>query len=198
MTADASGNSADRETLECDVLIVGAGPAGLSCAIRLAELYNRGEQENDSRSATPVPSQTAFNPANIFVLEKASEVGAHCLSGALLDPRALRRLIPDFESQNPPLLSPVTADAVFYPTHWGRFKLPVTPAFLRNRGNYIISLNQFVRWLGRRAEQAGVSLFCGFAGVETLCENGRVVGVRTGDKGVDRNGHLQIQLPTGI
>ncbi|MGH9326734.1 MAG: 4Fe-4S dicluster domain-containing protein [Terriglobia bacterium] len=180
-------SSTDRETLETDVLIVGAGPGGLSCAIRLAALYAKSRIEQESRNSQA--SHPDFNPENIFVLEKAPEVGAHCLSGALLDPRGLRELIPDFESQDPPLQSPVTQDAVFYLTSRRRYKLPITPPFLRNHGNYIVSLNQFVKWLGSRAEQAGVSLFCGFSGMQVLYEGNRVVGVRTGDKGVDRNGH---------
>lgn len=180
------------------MLIVGAGPAGLSCAIRLADLYARRGQGKGGVSSTArgVP-QTALDPENIFVLEKASEVGAHCLSGALLDPTALRELIPNFESQHPPLQSPVTHDTVFYLTSQCRYKLPITPPFLRNRGNYIISLNQFTKWLGGQAEKAGVSLFCGFSGMQVLYENDRVVGVCTGDKGVDRNGRQKSNYQPG-
>lgn len=181
--------SRERETLETDILIVGAGPAGLSCALWLAQLANAHAAE----SGAPGP----LKAENIFVLEKAAEIGAHSLSGALLDPRALRELIPDFESQGAPLETRASADAVFYFTRHKQFKLPITPPFLRNHGNYIVSLNKLVKWLGQRVEQAGVSLFPGFAGMELLFDGGRVVGVRTGDKGVNRQGQPKPNFQPG-
>ncbi|HEV2177525.1 MAG TPA: electron transfer flavoprotein-ubiquinone oxidoreductase [Terriglobia bacterium] len=171
-----------RETLEPDVLIVGAGPAGLACALRLAGLI---EAHNGKGGA---PSGPALSTENIYVLEKANEIGAHCLSGAVLDPRALRELVPDFEAQGAPLESPVTGDSVYYFTPGGQLKTPINPPFLRNHGNYIISLNKLVKWLGEHVEQAGVSLFPGFAGMEVLYDGNRVLGVRTDDKGIDKNG----------
>lgn len=191
-------SSDDRETLETDVLIVGAGPAGLSCAIRLADLCTkRAEKDKGTSGAIPGGNPLALSPGTIFVLEKASEIGAHCLSGALLDPSALRELIPNCESQHPPFRSSVTNDSVFYLTSRRRYKLPITPPFLRNRGNYIVSLNQFAKWLGSRAEKAGVNLVCGFSGVEVLYEGNRVVGVRTGHKGADRNGRRKSNYQPG-
>ena len=175
---------AERETLETGVLIVGAGPAGLSCALRLVQLI---------RGHPAPPLQTD----SIYVLEKASEVGAHCLSGAVLDPRALRELIPDFEAQGAPLDSPVTSDRVFYFTSSGAWKLPLNPPFLRNHGNYVVSLNKLAKWLAQRVEGAGVNIFAGFSGMEVLFEGSRVTGVGTEDKGLDKNGKPKSNFQPG-
>ncbi len=184
-------DSIQRETLEADILIVGAGPAGLSCALRLAELYQTRLLSQGQ------PSSTTLHTENIFVLEKAAEIGAHSLSGAILNPRALRELIPDFKAENAPFECEVKEDAVFYLTRERKFKFPLTPPFLHNHGNYIISLNRFVKWLGQRAERAGVSLFPGFSGMETLYEGDRVVGVRVGDKGINREGERKPNFQPG-
>lgn len=176
-----------RETLETDVLIVGAGPAGLSCALRLSQLI-------ESRKSA---GQSPLSAENVYVLEKADELGAHSLSGAILDPRALRELVPDFESQGAPLETPVTGDSVYYLTRTGKFKAPINPPFFHNHGNYIISLNRFVKWLGERVEHAGVNLFPGFSGEEVLYEGGRVAGVRTDDKGIDKDGRQKSNSQPG-
>jgi electron-transferring-flavoprotein dehydrogenase len=179
-------NGVERETLETGVLIVGAGPGGLSCALRLAELCQASS------------GAAALSPDNIYVLEKAGEIGAHSLSGAVLDPRALRELVPDFQAQGAPLETPVTRDAVYYLTASGAWKLPVTPPFFRNHGNFIVSLNKLTKWLGERVEQQGVNVFAGFAGAELLREGARVVGVRTGDMGVDKDGKRKSNFQPGI
>ncbi|MGH9574168.1 MAG: 4Fe-4S dicluster domain-containing protein [Candidatus Acidiferrales bacterium] len=170
--------SVEHEILEADVLIIGAGPAGLACALHLADLFEQ------HKSAGKSPELSA---ENIYVLEKAREVGAHQLSGAILDPCALRELVPDFE-KSAPLDTPVTGDAAFYLTETGSFKLPITPPPLRNHGNYVISLNKLVKWLGALVEKKGVNLFTQFAGRELLYDGNGIAGVLTEDKGVDKNG----------
>ena len=162
----------ERETLEVDVLIVGGGPAGLAAALRLAQLQ----------------TQDGGEPLSVAVLEKAREAGAHQLSGALLDPSALRDLIPDFEARGCPLESEVHEDNVYYLTRRKKLRLPITPPPLQNHGNYIISLSRFTKWLAEQVEAEGVDVFTGFPGQSVLSDGTRVIGVRTGDKGVGRHG----------
>ena len=163
-----------RELLEADVLIVGAGPAGLACALRLAQ------------RAAAQPG--TLDLENVYVLEKGREVGAHLLSGAILDSRALRELLPAFEAEAP-LDCPVAGDAVYFFTQRRRFRFPITPPFLHNARNHVVSLNRLGKWMGQKVEQAGITIFTETAGVEVLYdEKGAVAGVRSGDKGVDRQG----------
>src|ERR1700683_4898035 len=167
-----------RETLDADVLIVGAGPAGLACALHLANLIEKHTAEGKS-------PQLASE--NIYVLEKGREIGAHQLSGAIMDPRGLRELVPDFE-KSAPLDTPVTGDAAYYLTQSSSWKLPITPPPLANHGNYVVSLNRLVKWLGGLVEKRGVNLFTQFAGASLIYENGGIAGVITEDKGIDKNG----------
>jgi electron-transferring-flavoprotein dehydrogenase len=168
----------ERETLEADVLIVGAGPAGLACALHLSRLI----EQHNAAGRTPQLSSD-----NVYVLEKARELGAHQLSGAIMDPCALRELVPDFE-KSAPLDTPVTGDAVYFFTESREWKLPITPPPFKNHGNYVVSLSKLVKWLGGLVEKAGVNVFTQFAGAALIYEGNRVAGVITGDKGVDKNG----------
>jgi electron-transferring-flavoprotein dehydrogenase len=167
-----------REQLEADVLIVGAGPAGLACALHLANLIKKHIASG---------GKPELSAENIYVLEKGRELGAHQLSGAIMNPKALRELVPDFE-KSAPLDTLVTDSAALIFTGKSSFRMPITPPPFNNAGNYVISLSKLVKWMGGLVEAAGVNVFKEFAGAELIYEGNGVAGVITEDKGVDKNG----------
>jgi electron-transferring-flavoprotein dehydrogenase len=177
----------DHPEMPADVVIVGGGPAGMGCALRLSQLID------DHNARHP---ETQLSKENIYVLEKAREAGQHCLSGALLDPRSMKELLPGFESEAP-LDAQVHKEGVYFLTKQKHYKLPLTPPPLQDHGNYVISINKFVKWLAGKVEEAGITIFTGFAGSELLYDGDRVIGVRTDDKGVDKQNQPKSNFEPG-
>jgi electron-transferring-flavoprotein dehydrogenase len=167
----------EREFLEVDVLAVGGGPAGLAAAYQLRRLNK---------------------DVSVALLEKGKEIGAHIISGAVMDPRGIEELMPDWKEKGAPVENLVDEDHVLFLSKNRKFELPIVPAPLQNHDNYIVSLNKFSRWFGAEVEKSGVDVFAGFAGVDLLIENDAVIGVRTGDKGIDKAGNPKGNYEPGI
>src|SRR4051812_27458984 len=168
-----------RESMQYDIVIVGAGPAGLAAAIRAKQI----------------------NPeVSVCVLEKGSEVGAHILSGAVMDPRALSELVPQWKAKGAPLNTPVTKDRFLFLREKGHVETPafLLPACFQNHGNYVVSLGNVTRWLGKQAEELGVEIFPGFAANEILYEGQKVRGVATGDMGISKKGEKTDAYQPGV
>ena len=173
----------EREEMPLDVLFVGGGPANLAGAIRLKQL-----------------SQEKGLDLEIGLIEKGDTIGSHSLSGAIMDPKALRELMPDYEVKGCPIERSDLKDAFYYLTPGGKIGMPYTPRYMHNEGCHIISLSKLTRWLGEIAEEQGVMIFPGFSGTEVLYgEDGRTVaGVSTGDKGVDKDGKAKGTFEPGV
>lgn len=183
--------SDQRECLDVDVVFVGAGPAGLAGALRLSQLVAAHNAKGSERVGPPL------GEVSIAVLEKASEIGAHGISGCILDPRALRELLPDYRERGAPIESDVTTDHLYYFTRSGQVRFPVLPPPLQNHGNHVVSLGSLEKWLGGLVEETGTYVLPGMAAVEGLFEGEQMVGVRTGDKGIDRNGNRKSTFAPG-
>jgi electron-transferring-flavoprotein dehydrogenase len=177
----------ERPQMEADVTIVGGGPAGMACALRLSQLIDQYNKRHPDSQLTK---------ENIYVLEKAREVGQHNLSGAVLDPRAMDELLPGWRDEAP-LDAQVERESFYYLTEKKAFRAPMMPPPMRDHGNYIISINKFVKWLAEKVEEAGITVFTGFAGADLRFDGDRVASVITDDKGVDKNGQQKSNFEPG-
>ena len=185
----------EREQIEMDVVFVGAGPANLVAALHLKSEIKR----HDELVEQGLRHGRTIGDLEIAIVEKGPFVGAHILSGAVMDPIAIRELMPDFLAQGFPVDAVVTEDAAWYLTKTKRFVAPITPPPLKNKGKYIVSLSKICEWLGERCEEAGINIFPEFPAAEVLYdENDAVIGVRTGDKGIDKDGQPKANFEPGV
>jgi electron-transferring-flavoprotein dehydrogenase len=185
----------EREQIEMDVLFVGAGPANLAAALHLRNEVKRHDRMIEHK----LKPGKKIGDIEIGIIEKGSFVGAHILSGAVMDPIAIRELMPDFLAQGCPVDSVVTEDAFWYLTDNKAVTAPITPPPLKNKGKYLISLSRFCEWLAEKCEEAGINIFPEFPGAEVLYnENNRVIGVRTGDKGIGKDGEPKQNFEPGV
>jgi len=185
----------EREQLEMDVVFVGAGPANLAAALHLKKKI----AEHDEFIEKGIKKGRKIGELEIAVIEKGSFIGAHILSGAVMDPIAIRELMPDFLEQGCPVDSAVTQDAFWYLTETRGIDAPIVPPPLKNKGKYIVSLSKVCEWLGEKCEEAGINIFPEFPASEVLYdENERVIGVRTGDKGIDKDGKPKGNFEPGV
>src|SRR5215204_6143258 len=185
----------EREQLEMDVVFVGAGPANLAAALHLKKKI----AEHDEFVEKGIKACNKIGEIEIGIVEKGPFVGAHILSGAVMDPIAIRELMPDFLEQGCPVDSVVTEDAFWYLTEGGSIKPPIVPPPLKNKGKYIISLSRLCEWLAEKCEEAGINVFPEFPGADLIYdENDGVIGVRTGDKGIGKDGKPKPNFEPGV
>ncbi len=173
----------EREKIDFDVLFVGGGPANLAGAIRLMQLARKKNMDLE-----------------VALVEKGAEIGSHALSGAVMNPEALKELIPNFLEKECPIESTVRGDELYFLTRKKHYRLPIIPKYMHNKGFFIISLARFTRWLGRIAENLGINIFPGFAGKEVLYAEDQktIIGIRTDDKGLDKDGRPKSNFEPGI
>ena len=183
----------EREIMEVDVLFVGGGIASLSGALHLVTLIKKHNEDVEQKG-----NGEKIDEIMIAILEKGTYVGSHAISGAVMDPVALKELIPDFIEKGAPLEGEIKKEEVCFLTKKGKIRSPITPPPLNNHGNYVVSLSRMTEWLGQIVEESGVDIFPDFAGTEVLYEGNRVIGVRTGDKGIDPDGNKKANFEPGI
>ena len=186
----------EREQIEMDVVFVGAGPANLAAALHLK---NEIRSHNDFVEKGRLPGRHKVDDIEIGIIEKGSFVGAHILSGAVMDPIAIRELMPDFLDQGCPVDSVVMEDAFWYLTESSSITAPLVPPPLKNKGKYIVSLSKICEWLAEKCEEAGINIFPEFPGADLIYdENNAVIGVRTGDKGIGKDGRPKANFEPGV
>ena len=183
----------EREVMEVDVLFVGGGVACLSGALHLANLVKQHNEKVEQGG-----EGEKLDELMIAILDKGAYPGAHMISGAVMDPVALKELMPDFLDRGAPLEGEVTKEDIYLMTKGGKIRFPITPPPLNNHGNYVISISKFIEWFAQVVEEKGVDIFPGFAGTEVLYDGDRVMGVRTGDKGIGPDGEKKANFEPGI